>query len=399
MNNGNVDDGNDLIVCFHNGCILNQPLHSSVLLLLLLFSVFYWCYLSSSLLCFCSRYLISTSKDRHCRIWDTQTLQCVAVGGGHTDSIGSVACCLRTSTIQSKQGFFCTGGMDKVLKRFAFQPWKLESLDDDSMDVGALVATHSVRAHDKDVTTLAVSPNDSWIASGSQDKTIKLWKSSDLSLVTVLQGHRRGIWKVVFSPVDRCLLSCSGDRTLKLWSMADFSCLQTFEGHTSSVLNAIFINKGMQVVSSGADGLLRLWTLRTGECEKVFEKHADRVWALATTSWNSKSANHPSSSDDVDRVQHEDNNDEMEGEDQSGEQSSHSMNIAVEGCNEVFFSGGSDSALYLWKDQTKEEEQTRLDAEEKMLMMEQTMMNDLRNKRYEKVCNLDVYFLNDCSYS
>jgi U3 small nucleolar RNA-associated protein 13 len=90
--------------------------------------------------------------------------------------------------------------------------------------------THGIRAHDKDINTLAVSPNDSLVASGSQDKTIRLWRTSDLGAVGSLTGHKRGVWKVAFSPVDRCLASSSADRTVRLWSMADYSCLRVFEG-------------------------------------------------------------------------------------------------------------------------------------------------------------------------
>lgn len=53
-------------------------------------------------------------------------------------------------------------------------------------------STHSVRAHDKDINCVQLSPDDTLVATGSQDKTIKLWKSHDLTTVATLKGHRRG---------------------------------------------------------------------------------------------------------------------------------------------------------------------------------------------------------------
>lgn len=90
-------------------------------------------------------------------------------------------------------------------------------------------AARSVRAHEKDINCVAVSPNDAVVASASQDRTVKLWRSKDLEPMGVLTGHRRGVWKVEFSPVDRCVATCSGDRTVKVWSIADCSCLRTFQ--------------------------------------------------------------------------------------------------------------------------------------------------------------------------
>mgnify|MGYP000630684163 FL=1 len=93
--------------------------------------------------------------------------------------------------------------------------WSLKDTlhEKDNVEVSqprALKTMLAVKAHDKDINCLAVSPNDKLIASASQDKSIKLWSSTDLSLTGTLRGHRRGVWDVVFSQVDKVVASASG---------------------------------------------------------------------------------------------------------------------------------------------------------------------------------------------
>ncbi|XP_042485321.1 transducin beta-like protein 3, partial [Macadamia integrifolia] len=159
--------------------------------------------------------------------------------------------------------------------------WSLDGLSEDAEHAISLKVKAVVAAHDKDINSLAIAPNDNLVCTGSQDRTACVWRLPDLVSVVVLKGHKRGIWSVEFSPVDQCVITASGDKTIKIWAMSDGSCLKTFEGHTSSVLRASFLTRGAQFVSCGADGLVKLWTVKTNECVATYDQHEDKVWALA----------------------------------------------------------------------------------------------------------------------
>jgi WD40 repeat protein len=69
------------------------------------------------------------------------------------------------------------------------------------------------------VRSVSFSPDGSLLASGSKDKTIKLWRVSDGSLVRTLTGHTDWVMSVSFSPDGSLLASGSVDKTIKLWQV------------------------------------------------------------------------------------------------------------------------------------------------------------------------------------
>ncbi|KAJ7956236.1 Transducin beta-like protein 3 [Quillaja saponaria] len=217
------------------------------------------------------RILIATgSKDNSVRLWESESRSCLGVGIGHMGAVGAI------SFSKRRQDFFVSGSSDRTLK-----VWSLDGISDNLTLPTSLKAKAVVAAHDKDINSVAVAPNDSLVCSGSQDRTACIWRLPDLVSVVVLRGHKRGIWSVEFSPVDQCVITASGDKTIKIWAISDGSCLKTFEGHTSSVLRASFLTRGTQFVSCGADGLVKLWTVKTNECIATYDQHEDKVWALA----------------------------------------------------------------------------------------------------------------------
>ena len=72
--------------------------------------------------------------------------------------------------------------------------------------------------HDSYVWSVAFSPNGEFLASGSLDKTIKLWNPKNGQLLRTLTGHDNEVWSVAFSPNGEFLASGSHDRTIKLWN-------------------------------------------------------------------------------------------------------------------------------------------------------------------------------------
>ncbi|THG98544.1 hypothetical protein EW026_g3660 [Hermanssonia centrifuga] len=238
------------------------------------------------------RVLASGSKDHD----SVPEWGCVAVCEGHAESVGAIALSRKppgeSSGSDEHMRFMFTGSQDRTIKMWDLSSVPL-SFDRDTQPLKCKsLTTH--KAHDKDINSLDVSPNDRLLVSGSQDRTAKIWEidyvvsngvvRGEVKLLGTCQGHKRGVWAVRFGRTEKVLATGSGDRTVKLWSLDDFSCVKTFEGHTNSVLRVDFINAGMQMVSAASDGLVKLWNIRTEECVATMDNHEDKVWALAVSS-------------------------------------------------------------------------------------------------------------------
>uniref|UniRef100_A0A452VBB2 Transducin beta like 3 n=1 Tax=Ursus maritimus TaxID=29073 RepID=A0A452VBB2_URSMA len=282
----------------------------------------------------------SCAKDQSICIWKMNKagkVACVAQGSGHTHSVGTI-CCSRL-----KETFLVTGSQDCTVKLWPVPEALLSKGPAPHSGPVLLQAQATQRCHDKHINSVAVAPNDKLLATGSQDRTAKLWALPQCQLLGVFSGHRRGLWCVQFSPMDQVLATASADGTVKLWALQDFSCLKTFEGHDASVLKVAFVSRGTQLLSSGSDGLVKLWTIKNNECVKTLDAHEDKVWGL-----------HCSRLDDR----------------------------AV--------TGASDSCVILWKDVTEVEQAEEQARREEEVVKQQELDNLLHEKRYLRALGLAI---------
>ena len=64
---------------------------------------------------------------------------------------------------------------------------------------------------------MCLSPDGKQLASGSFDRTVRLWDVETGACVRTLEGHDLTVWSVCFSPDGRMVASGSADRTARLW--------------------------------------------------------------------------------------------------------------------------------------------------------------------------------------
>ncbi len=97
-----------------------------------------------------------------------------------------------------------------------------------------------------------VEMNDSRVASGSRDRTVRVWSRNG---VQVLHHHRNSV--TCLAAVGERLWSGSRDREIAIWNR-DLTLRRHFVAHPGTVLALLPLSNGW-VASSGASGELKFW--------------------------------------------------------------------------------------------------------------------------------------------
>ncbi|WP_085067362.1 WD40 repeat domain-containing protein [Catenuloplanes japonicus] len=75
-----------------------------------------------------------------------------------------------------------------------------------------------------EVSALAIAPDGTWLASASQDGSVRLWDTLTGTERGYLIGHSGSVSAVAISPDSTWLASIGGDRTVRVWKAATGDC-------------------------------------------------------------------------------------------------------------------------------------------------------------------------------
>ncbi|MCU0568110.1 MAG: WD40 repeat domain-containing protein [Oculatellaceae cyanobacterium Prado106] len=197
--------------------------------------------------------------------WQPGTVSLLTIGAqqqGHSSPVRSV--------VFSPDGqFLASGSVDKTVKIWNLQKRSLERTLSPQVD---------------QVDAIAFSPDGQYLASGCLNGAVMLWDWQSgklLSLLTEQPGnHTELVTSVAFSPDSQILASGSGDKTIRLWDVNAKTLRQTIA--TSQFIETLaFAPTGTLLASAGLERTVDLWNWTSGERVRSLGPYGRAIYAIA----------------------------------------------------------------------------------------------------------------------
>ena len=158
--------------------------------------------------------------------------------------------------------------------------WQADARDESTVRIGdvtsgnkpqtpTLQATRTWSGHEGDIWALAYTSDFQRLATGSADRSVKIWDLNSGTVLHTLLGHTKSVCAVAVSPDGKKVYSASEDMTVKVWDIGTGVLLQTFDEHDKEIRAIAVTPDGRQLISGLADGQVKIWDLAEGKVIKT----------------------------------------------------------------------------------------------------------------------------------
>src|SRR5436190_2037188 len=192
---------------------------------------------------------------------------------GHSSNVNSVAYSLDGQLLVS-------GSNDRTIKL-----WRR-----DGVFIKSLAIPYDINGQLTDVLSVAISPDGTLIAAGVEQYNassqtefgaVQVWRISDGQLVQNFTGYGAAVNSVAFSPDGQYLASGSKDRSVKVWRLANGTLVSSRFDHTQRVNKVAFSREGLWLASGSDDGTAKLYRTSDWGVARTLTGHANNVLSLS----------------------------------------------------------------------------------------------------------------------
>jgi eukaryotic-like serine/threonine-protein kinase len=129
--------------------------------------------------------------------------------------------------------------------------------------------------HTATVTCVAFSSDGNLLATGSSDRTVKVWSCDTGKELFNTEAMSSGaVFGVAFSPDGKRVTGC-GANEMMIWDSTTGKQLLTLEGHKHFVTSIVYSDDGHRIATASYDGTVKIWDSTTGKELISFDHSSD----------------------------------------------------------------------------------------------------------------------------
>ncbi|CAK9021731.1 NACHT domain- and WD repeat-containing protein 1, partial [Durusdinium trenchii] len=206
--------------------------------------------------------------DRVCRVWDVASGAEVGSFSGHRGMVFGVHMSRNGKTVVS------AGSRDKSVK-----VWDVKS-GKELKNLRGVGSDNFAAGHHNWTTSAAFSDDETQVASGSYDSTVRIWDVTSAKTLHVLSGHEHRVNAVDFHA--GLVASGSADKTVRVWDASTGELVRSFDEHKASVKSVALSSDAKLVASGGDDSVVVLRSVHEGDgaFSRAFTGHFNTVTGL-----------------------------------------------------------------------------------------------------------------------